>query len=39
MFWRIIGDVVTGIAIALITAFVLIIGIGIRAIHKHMMKD
>lgn len=39
MIWRILGDILTAIVIIGITAFVVVIGMGLRAIHKHMMKN
>ena len=39
MIWRVLGDVATVVVIVIITVLVAIIGTGLYAIHKHMMKD
>ena len=39
MIWKILGDILTVVAIVAMSAFVYAIGAGIWAIHKHMMKD
>lgn len=39
MIWKILGNVITAVVIVFITAVVCIIGWGLRAIHKHMMKE
>ncbi len=39
MIWRVLGDVATVVVIVIITVLVAIVGIGLHAIHKHMMKD
>lgn len=39
MIWRLLGDILTAIVIVGITAFVVAVGMGIRAIHNRIMKN